>query len=218
MWPFDSLFHIPLKTLRIFSESTGWSTLSRTISQSFSCLDISVRIRASVRSDDFSISPKRNAKSFTQLSNFSSSSMENQNTPPSYCGLCSQANWAAKVVFPHPPRPQMAAILNLWSLFSERRHLSSDSNSFCLPVNLLFRSGASNTIDLSLAAETLESLNILSRSCLVVCSSCLLLLNSCNFLNSDSSISCTWFIFSCITIRHVSSSGLPTQNSNPRKN
>ena len=36
MWPFDWLFHIPLKTLHIFLESSGWSTLSRTISHSFS--------------------------------------------------------------------------------------------------------------------------------------------------------------------------------------
>ena len=136
MWPFDSLFYIPVKALCIFSESSGWSTLSRTICHSFSCQDINVTICVSVKSDEFFISPKRNARSFTQLSNFSSFSMENQNTPPSY--------WAAKVLFPHPPRPQMAAILNWWWLFSRGRHLSSDSNSFCLPVNHLFRSGASN--------------------------------------------------------------------------
>ena len=148
MWPFVSLFHFPFKTIRIFTESSGWSTLSRTISHRFSCCDINVRMCFNVKSDEFFISPKRIARSFTQLSNFSSSSMENQNTLPSYCGLCFQANWAAKVVFPHPPRPQIAAILNSWWLFSKGRHLSSDSNSFCLPVNHLIWSGASNTTDL----------------------------------------------------------------------
>ena len=250
MWPFDSLFHIPVKALRIFRESSGWSTLSRTISHSFSCRDINIRICVSVKSDEFSISPKRNARSFTQLSNFSSFSMENQNTPPSYCGLYFQANWAAKVVFPHPPRPQMAAILNSWWLFSRGRHLSSDSSSFCLPVNHLFRSGASNITDLLCATETLTFLEssvsqlfciagvltskilqeVFSRSCLAGCFSCLLLLNSCNIASNISRmlsifsssrlviVSESATISSRMTLRNVSFSGLPTQNSNPKQN
>ena len=91
MWPCARLFHRPDRIMCICSENFSWSTSSRTINQGFSCLEIHKRSLDRVKSNEFASMPKRRARSLTELSNFLSSSMENQNTPPSYSCLRFQA-------------------------------------------------------------------------------------------------------------------------------
>ena len=169
MWPAARLFHRPDRTLCICSDRWSWSTSSRTKSQRFFCFEIHVRTLDNVKSKVSANIPNCKASSFIDFSIFLSSSMEIQNTPPSYSPLCFQANWAPKVVFPHPPRPQRAAICNspkLWKV----RHFSSVSIASSLPVNHLFCSGASKTTSLGPSESAIFSIFAfkISKSLLII--------------------------------------------------